>query len=86
MTIDELEAENIRLRSELATASTPVPATSPTVPLAAGEVEPGMTVSRGLTSKLIAHAHDPKSNEPIKPTIRQDMGVDSSQVFRGRQP
>ena len=86
MTIDELEAENIRLRSELATASTPAPVTSPTVQLTVGEVEQGMTVSLGLTSKIIEHANDPKSNEPISATVRQDMGVDSSQVFRGRQP
>ena len=86
----QLEGENARLRAELAKAenerlkaqldSVRAAASAPT------EVIRGMTLPAQSTIIHIPHDNDPKTNEKISTTIRQDFGYDPHQRFVGRQP
>jgi hypothetical protein len=46
----------------------------------------GMTVPKDIKVSTIIHQNDPKTKEPISPTVRRDHGFDPSQRFQGRQP
>jgi hypothetical protein len=92
-TIEELQEENERLRAKLHTQQVQRLADENAKLLAElakgdsdNEIVGGMSRPKSMKIIEVVHQPDPKTGIPVKTTIRQDMGVDNTQVFKGRQP
>ena len=96
MTVEELQAENARLRTELvelskrdvALSTEPAPTIMPPerTSLVESVVNVGMIKPRDSKTIVVPHPNDPKTGEKISATVRTDQGFDPRQQFFGRQP